>query len=116
MSDELNPPPINRGTDSLSRRVYALIFNGLTAGLGERFIPLSERERITETVYEQLRTGGVEVRLADGLEHLRQVAASLEECGAPTKTGPCVLRRGHPVGPWLPGETGHIAATPAVTS
>lgn len=31
------------------------------------------------------------------------------ECGHPTTTGRCALRAGHPAGPGLPGENGHIA-------
>lgn len=57
--------PINRGSDPASERVYSLIFNGLTAGVNQ-FMPLSERERVTEVIYDTLRRGGVEVRFGDG--------------------------------------------------
>lgn len=72
----MSEPPLNAGTDPASSRVYALIFNGLTHGLAavDRFVALSEREAVTRAIYDALRTGGVEVRLTDGLEHLRQVA------------------------------------------
>lgn len=32
----------------------------------------------------------------------------LEPCRSPTPDGQCVLRLGHPVGPWLPGHGGHL--------
>jgi hypothetical protein len=72
--------PINRGADPISQRVYALIFNGVTrassSATDERdWIRLSERERIAEAVYAELRAGGIEIRLADGLEALREVSA-----------------------------------------
>lgn len=78
--------PINRGTDPLSQRVYALIFNGVSRGrLG--FISLSEREQIAEAVYAELREGGLEIRIADGLEVLRDVNARLADgCTAETRS------------------------------
>lgn len=70
--------PINLGTDPISRRVYALIFCGITRGqTDEHRLPLSQRERLTVAVYDELRAGGVEVRMADGLEQLRQVDAAV---------------------------------------
>lgn len=33
---------------------------------------------------------------------------SLTACGAITPYGPCDLSTGHPVGPWLPGFSGHL--------
>ena len=71
--------PMNRGTDPVSQRVYALIFNGVTRASStaedERdWIRLSERERIAEAVYEELRNGGVEIQIEDGLDVLRRVA------------------------------------------
>jgi hypothetical protein len=73
-SGPLDGPWMNRGDDPVSTRVYALIFNGLTLSL-RSFMPLSERERMTTTIYESLRTGDIEVRLVDGLEKLRETAA-----------------------------------------
>ena len=60
--------------------------------------------------------------LGDRLKAARQgevAAAELEpsdpwlesgytDCGHPTSRGPCGLRAGHPAGPGLPGEAGHI--------
>lgn len=67
--------PINPGPDPASRNVYALIFNGLTRALGpDQFMLLSERERITATIYETIRDGGVEIRLT-GLDRLRAANA-----------------------------------------
>jgi hypothetical protein len=55
---------------TIVERVYALIFNGIThassTAADERdWIRLSERERIAEAVYAELRTGNVEFRFAD---------------------------------------------------
>lgn len=83
MTDAAPPTvPLNRGTDPVSQRVYALIFNGVTrassTAADERdWIRLGERERITECVYAELREGGIEIRLADGLAFLRDVNARL---------------------------------------
>lgn len=70
--------PINRGTNPISQRVYALIFNGITrassAATDEAdWIRLSERERIAEAVYAELWSGNIEFRLG-GLAMLTQVA------------------------------------------
>lgn len=71
--------PINRGTDDLSRRVYALIFNGIThassvaTGRHDGWLPLSERTRYAEAVYAELAAGNIEFRLG-GLALLAQVA------------------------------------------
>ncbi len=70
-------PWMNPGTDPVSERVYSLIFTGLTGALTD-FMPLSERARVSEAVYESLRAGGVEVRIGDGLARLRDVAAEAE--------------------------------------
>lgn len=80
--------PFNRGTDSISKSVYALIFNGIThassTATDERdWIRLSERERIAQAVYDELRGGGIEFRLG-GLALLAQVATG----GCPTCSGP----------------------------
>jgi hypothetical protein len=74
--------PINRGTDPLSQRVYALIFNGITRGQADEYwMPLSVRERLTAAVYDELLSGGVEVRMADGLAELRRVNDEIEAAG-----------------------------------
>lgn len=71
--------PINRGTDGLSQRVYALIFNGITRASSvatdrhDGWLPLSERERYAEAVYAELAAGNIEFRLG-GLALLAQVA------------------------------------------
>lgn len=69
--------PINQGTDPVSQRVYALIFNGLTRACCSAdehdWMRLSERERLAAAVYAELREGGIEIRLADGLAVLRAV-------------------------------------------
>lgn len=76
--------PINRGTDGVSRNVYALIFNGITRASAEKdgfdsWLPLSERERFTEAVYAELAAGGIEFRLG-GLTLLAQVAGPPPSC------------------------------------
>lgn len=74
--------PLNLGTEPVSRRVYALIFNGLTLALtAEQWMPLDERERVTAAIYDALSAGGIEVRLADGLERLRRVADEIASLG-----------------------------------
>lgn len=68
-------PYLNPGTDPVSQRTYALIFNGLTKALtAEQWMPLSERSRVAAAIFDELRSGGVEVRLTSGLERLRAVA------------------------------------------
>lgn len=52
----------------LAERVYALIFNGITKASSAAiddgdWIRLSERERIAEAVYAELRAGNIEFRL-----------------------------------------------------
>jgi hypothetical protein len=74
--------PINRGTDPVSRRVYALIFNGVTRASStaddeQDWIRLSERERIAAAVYNELMSGGVAMSCVDGLEQLRRAAEIL---------------------------------------
>lgn len=65
--------PLNPGTDGVSRNVYGLIFNGLTrATAGDNFMLLSERERVTRVIYDELRDAGVAVRFT-GLDQLREV-------------------------------------------
>lgn len=71
--------PMNRGADPTSERVYALIFNGLTAASSAgHWMRLSTRERFAEAVYDALRTGGVEIRIRDGLAELRRVNDELQ--------------------------------------
>jgi hypothetical protein len=70
-------PWLNPGSDPVSERVYSLIFNGLTAALTD-FMPLTERARVSEAIYESLRTGGIEVRFGDGLAKLREAAAEVQ--------------------------------------
>jgi hypothetical protein len=66
---------INPGSDPVSQRAYGLIFNGLSRALSEaQWMPLSERARVSRAIYDELRTGGLEVRFVDGLEYLRLVA------------------------------------------
>lgn len=55
-------------TDSISQRIHALIFNGITRASSSAtddrdWIRLSERERIAEAVYAELRAGNIEFRL-----------------------------------------------------
>jgi hypothetical protein len=50
-----------------SQRVAALIFNGVSKGV-PRFMLLSEREAIANSVYDELVAGGIEIRVA-GPEH-----------------------------------------------
>jgi hypothetical protein len=74
--------PINRGDNPVAKLVYALIFNGVThasstAAEERDWIRLSERERIADAVYNELRASGIEVRLPDGLASLRDVSARL---------------------------------------
>lgn len=58
---------IGPAMDPVSRNVYALIFNALTEALNDdQWMPLSERERITASIYDHLREAGVDVRLAGG--------------------------------------------------
>ncbi|MDH6460131.1 hypothetical protein M2302_000282 [Micromonospora sp. A200] len=74
MSDLVNPH-----ADPVSERAYSLIFNGLTAALREdQWMPLSERARVSQAIYDSLRTGGLEVRFVDGLEMLRLVSMTME--------------------------------------
>jgi len=54
-----------KGMDPVSRRVYALIFNGLSGALKD-FMLLSERARVAAAIYDSLVDGGIEVRLRDG--------------------------------------------------
>ena len=75
MSDESMVLPQD---SPLSRRVRALIFNGIThassaATHDADWIRLSERQRIADAVYAELSAGGIEFRLG-GLALLAQVA------------------------------------------
>jgi hypothetical protein len=77
--------------DSVSERVYSLIFNGLSRGLLDHgpFVRLSSRERIAEAVFAELRAGNIEFRLgplallADATvaaaDHHARLAAGTEE-------------------------------------
>ena len=52
--------------DPLSRRIHALIFNGVTRASATRadfWMLLSERERMARAVYDELRKGNIEFRL-----------------------------------------------------
>jgi len=65
---------------SLTDRVHALIFNGITAASAESdgfdsWLPLSERERFTRAVIDELRRGNIEFRLGP-LALLAEVAAT----------------------------------------
>jgi hypothetical protein len=54
----------------LGPTVHALIFNGLSKGLAavDRFVALSERQRIADAVYDELQAHGVEVRTTGGAD------------------------------------------------
>lgn len=52
---------------TIADRVYALIFNGITAASSESdgfnsWLPLSERNRFAEAVFAELRAGNIEFR------------------------------------------------------
>lgn len=57
---------------SISERVYALIFNGITRASSvatdrhDGWLPLNERERFAEAVYTELAAGNIEFRLGAG--------------------------------------------------
>jgi hypothetical protein len=77
-----NPPNplINPHRDPVSERAYSLIFNGLTLALtAGQWMPLSGRARVSQAIYDELRTGGLELRFADGLEMLRLAAMRFDE-------------------------------------
>lgn len=53
---------------TLTERVHALVFNGITAASAESdgfdsWLPLSERERFARAVVDELRAGNIEFRL-----------------------------------------------------
>ena len=50
---------------SLSQRIHALIFNGLSQGIRDHgtLASASNRERIADAVYAELRDGNIEFRL-----------------------------------------------------
>lgn len=78
--------------DSLSKRVYALIFNGITRASSSAtddrdWIRLSERERIAEAVYAELRAGNIEFRLG-GLALLAEAVDAERATLAETKETP----------------------------
>lgn len=51
--------------DEASRRAFSLIVNTLGAALkDEQWMPLSERVRISENIYDALVNGGAEIRVA----------------------------------------------------
>jgi hypothetical protein len=59
---------VTQPADPLSERIHALIFNGIThassTATDERdWIRLSERERIAQAVFAELRAGNIEFRL-----------------------------------------------------
>lgn len=79
----LGPPspraPINRGTDPLSQRLYAHIFNGVSAanGRGGPFMSLSYREQVADAVYAELAASGMAIITRKGLADLARVASGL---------------------------------------
>lgn len=78
--------------DSISERVYALIFNGITrAGSApadaDFWLPLSARERLAEAAYAELRAGNIEFRL--GPLALLAQAAETEASRNPAHTPFC---------------------------
>jgi hypothetical protein len=83
----------------LAERVYALIFNGISrassTGPFEDFIRLSERERIAEAVFAELRAGNIEFRLgplallADATVAEARLAAETEASRNPAHTPFC---------------------------
>jgi hypothetical protein len=76
--------PINPGPDGVSRRVFSLIFNGLTRALPrEHFMLLSERHKVSEVIYEELRLGGIEIRAVDGLAALARVSDAIQAAKSP---------------------------------
>ena len=83
--------------DKLSARIHALIFNGITrasssAADDRDWIRLSERERIAEAVYAELRAGNIEFRLG-GLALLAEaVETEAERAEARRLNGPMVAR------------------------
>jgi hypothetical protein len=91
-------PWANPQADPISKRAYALIFNGLTGALTE-FMPLSQRARVSEAIFASLRDGGIEFGVVDGLAKLRAANAEVEflasvadgiylhSCGCPRGVG-----------------------------
>ncbi|MCW2768523.1 MAG: hypothetical protein JWO11_4482 [Nocardioides sp.] len=86
--------------DSLSERIHALIFNGITRASAQRadfWMPLTERERMTQAVYAELRAGNIEFRLgglallAEAVDHEARLTAGTQptclgrdmDCGRP---------------------------------
>lgn len=74
--------PINRGSDEVSRLVFALIFNGISRGQdGEWWLPLSMRQALADAVFEELKAGGIEVRVARS-RHSDRTARAVRQMGA----------------------------------
>lgn len=44
----------------------------------DQWMPLSERARISQAIYDSLRMGGLELRFVNGLEMLRLVAMTMD--------------------------------------
>jgi hypothetical protein len=74
-------------TASMTQRIHALVFNGITkaSSSGGYWLPLSERERLTKAVLAELRAGNIEFRLgglallAEAVEHEARLAADITE-------------------------------------
>lgn len=74
---------------TLDERIHALVFNGITHASAESdgfdsWLPLSERERFTRAVLDELRRGNIEFRLGP-LALLADAAAT--ESGLCSKCG-----------------------------
>lgn len=96
---------------TIADRVYALIFNGLTRATTEAdehdWMRLSERERLAEAVYAELRAGNIEFRLGP----LALLAETVDSCTC-TVAGPdpaCPVHQGRRArGPKPPNPPGCI--------
>lgn len=111
--------------DSLSQRIHALIFNGITAASAvttkyhDGFMILSERERYAQAVYDELRAGNIEFRLgplallAEAVEAEQANAVDPFEHGdGEPCTDPWCADKAEPikvaVGPWVKAACGCV--------
>ena len=93
---------------SLTDRIHALIFNGITKASAEddgfdSWLPLSERERFARAVVDELRAGDIQFRLG-GLALLAEVAAGAPPRWRCNTTERCLLEDGHEGPHGFPGN------------
>ena len=90
-------------SQTITERIHALVFNGLTKGLLNHgpFVPLSSRERIAQAVVDELRAGNIEFRLgplaqlADAAATEARLAADRARADAPGARCAWCHRLGH---------------------